>query len=129
MKMEVRFPGNLAVEAKVGNFVVRTDQPAAAGGDESAPSPYGLFLASLATCAGYFAVRFCRERDIDTEGMVLTASFERDSANHRLEKTSLHLTLPIGFPEKYKKAIIRAMDECTVKKAIQDPPAFEVTAE
>ncbi len=128
MRMEVRFPGKLAVEAKVGNFIVRADQPAAAGGDESAPSPFALFLASLATCAGFYAVAFCRQRDIDTEGMALTASFDRDSITHRLEKVSLALTLPPGFPEKYKKAIIRSMDECAVKRTIQDPPTFEVTA-
>jgi len=129
MNIEVRVAGELAVEAKVGEFIVRTDQPVSAGGDGSAPSPFSFFLVSLGTCALYFALRFCRERDIAVEGMKLDLDTDRDPHTHKLVTAKIRLTLPQGFPEKYKKAIIRVMDECTVKRTMLDPPAFEVTAE
>ena len=39
----------------------------------------------------------------------------------------LELTLPAGFPEKYKAAVMNAMNLCTVKKHLHQPPAFEIT--
>ena len=38
-----------------GERRIHTDQPAPAGGD-SAPSPFDLFLASIATCMGFYAI-------------------------------------------------------------------------
>ncbi len=46
-----------------------------------------------------------------------------------IEKVNLNLTLPDGFPEKYKTAITRSMDLCSVKKHMFNPPEFEIFAE
>lgn len=115
------------MSAKVGSFTVMTDQPVPHGGGGSAPSPYEMFMVSVAACAGYFAVAFCRERDIPTEGMSLGADFEKDSETKTLAKVKLVLRLPEGFPEKYKKPIMRTMDQCSVKRAIAAQPQFEIT--
>src|ERR1035438_8052938 len=50
---------------------VRTDQPRPHG-EDSAPAPFDLFLASIATCMGFYALRFCQERGIATEGLGLS---------------------------------------------------------
>ena len=42
----VTFPGGKRVDAQVGAFTIATDQPAAAGGADSAPAPFDLFRAS-----------------------------------------------------------------------------------
>src|SRR5690242_6208835 len=54
--IEVSFPGGKRVDARVGSFVVHTDQPADQGGEGGAVSPFDLFLASLATCAGIYVL-------------------------------------------------------------------------
>ena len=127
MGMEIVFPGGVAVEARYKGFSVRTDQPEAAGGENSAPSPFDLFLVSLGTCAGFFALRFCQERQIDTAGLSLSLETERDAGSHRLAKVRIVVALPAGFPEKYRAALLRATDQCTVKRALLDPPAFVIT--
>jgi hypothetical protein len=40
-------------------------------------------------------------------------------------KISIEIQLPDNFPEKYKKAAIRAADLCSVKKHIENSRAFE----
>ena len=52
MEMRVTFPGGKKVNAEWNGFVVPTDQPIANGGEETAPTPFEYFLASLASCAG-----------------------------------------------------------------------------
>lgn len=124
--MEITFPGGVAVAARHNDFTILTDQPAASGGANSAPSPFDLFLASLGTCAGFFALRFCQQRELDTTGLRLTLTTERDDAAHRLTLVRIVLDLPAGFPEKYHAAILKATDQCAVKRAIDHPPRFEV---
>ncbi len=124
--MEVRFPGGVAVEASFKGHTVRTDQPGPLGGD-SAPSPFDLFLASIATCMGFYALRFCQERGIGTEGLALALEIVRDEARRRVGSIRVALTLPEGFPEKYRDAIARAVDQCAVKKHMVEPPVFELS--
>lgn len=125
--MEITFPGGVAVEARHKEFTIRSDQPVTDGGANSAPSPFDSFLASLGNCAGFFALRFCQKRQLPTEGLRLTLETAWDAERHRLTRVQIAIHLPLAFPEKYRAAIIRATDQCTVKRSILDPPAFEVT--
>ncbi|NNN05925.1 MAG: osmotically inducible protein OsmC [Elusimicrobia bacterium] len=127
--MTIRFPGNKKVSAEFGGFTVATDQPVDAGGDGSAPSPFELFLASLGTCAGLFALSFCRKRGLPTEGLELTQTAVWDEAAHRVSKVVLRIRLPKDFPEKYRDSVAAAAALCTVKKHMQAPPDFEIVAE
>ena len=126
MNVAVSFPGGVAVEAGVNGHTVRTDQPAPLGAG-SGPAPFDLFLASIATCMGFYALRFCQERGIATEGLGLSLETVRDEGRKRLSTIRVALTLPPGFPEKYAGAVRRAVEECAVKKHMMEPPAFELT--
>ena len=126
MDIQVTFPGGKQVNAKVGDFVIETDQPKDLGGEGLFPAPFELFLASMATCAGIYALGFCQARKLPTEGLALVQRQEYDPAGKRLVKVTLELTLPAGFPETHRAAIVRAIENCKVKKAIAEAPVFEV---
>ena len=126
-EINVTFPGNLKVEAAVGDFSVVTDQPEKSGGDNSAPSPTEYFLVSIATCSAYFALKFCRTRDIDYSDMRLKMGYEWDRDQKCYPKLTIELALPEDFPDKYRAAIIKAMDQCVVKQHLHNPPEFEIT--
>ncbi len=123
----IHLPGGRRVEASVGLHRVRTDQPRENGGEDTAPSPFDLFLASLGTCAGIFVQGFCARREIPFEGIVLRETVDVD-AEGTLRTVHLDIELPPSFPEKYREALIRAVDQCSVKRAISAQPAFEVRA-
>lgn len=129
MEMEVTFAGKKKVNAAYKGFVIETDQCKEDGGEGSAPEPYDLFLASIGTCAGVYVVYFCEERGIDTQGIKLTLTFERNEEKHLMEAVCIHISLPPGFPAKYKKAIVKTAGLCTVKRNILDAPAFTITAD
>ena len=127
--MEIVFPGGKKVNAKWHGFEIKTDQPAGGGGGEgSAPTPFDLFQASLGTCAGIFALGFIQSRGLSAEGLKISVSFEQDAATHLLSKAAMKITLPKDFPEKYKAAVIKAAEQCLVKRTMDNPPKFEITA-
>ena len=78
MEMKVYFPGGKRVYADYGDFTIETDQPARGGGDDSAPAPFDLFLASIGTCAGIFALGFMQQRGIDPAGSSIAMSPQFD---------------------------------------------------
>jgi len=124
--IEVSFPGGKRVDARIDNLIVPTDQPIEKGGAGAAPEPFRLFLTSIATCAGIYALEFCLARQIPTEGMSLTLGYEMDEKNQACNRLDIDLKLPAGFPQEYRKAVIRVMNLCSVKKQILNPPEFVV---
>lgn len=129
MAMEISFPGGKKVNAQVNGFTIKTDQSKKDGGDDTAPTPSFLFLASLGTCAGIYALNFCEKRKMDTEKLKLVLDFESDPKTHMVKKVLMKLMLPPDFPEKYIPAIIKVMDLCHVKKHLHEPPEFETTTQ
>jgi putative redox protein len=128
MDMEVYFPGNKRVHARYKGFVVETDQPADSGGDNSAFAPFDLFLLSIGTCAGYYVLSFLQQRGLSTDGAGVVLRREVDQSSHLPSKISLEIRLPGDFPEKYREAVVRAAEQCAVKRALENPPAFETFA-
>ena len=128
MEMEIRFAGNKKVDAHFKDFVVETDQAKEEGGDGEAPEPFDLFMASMGTCAGIYVVYFCQERDIDLTGARMRVEFDQNDQSHLIEHVWMKIDLPPGFPSKYRKAVIRAAEMCTVKRNLARPPGFTVEA-
>lgn len=127
MEMTINFPGNKRVTATYKGFTVETDQPASEGGDGSAPEPFDLFLSSLGTCAGVYVVYFCESRNIPLDGISMTLHLERNERTHLMETIHMVIHLPPAFPEKYRSAVIRAAQMCTVKRNLDQPPEMMVT--
>ena len=120
MEMEIVFPGGTRVDAVVGPTVITTDQ------DGSAPPPFGLFLASIGTCAGIYVLQFCLHRNLPTDGIKIIQRTHKNPATKMIETVDLDIHVPPTFPEKYRDALIRSADQCAVKRHIQQPPKFNV---
>ena len=122
MEFTVSFEGKKKIVAQLGEHKVITDQPVMSGGDNEAPSPFLLFLASLGTCAGIYVKSFCDQRGISSEGITLTQKNSFNPITHLVEEVAIEINLPESFPDKYKEAIIKAAEQCTVKKHLHNPP-------
>jgi putative redox protein len=124
-EMTVAFPGGKKVDATFGGFTVVTDQSEKNGGDGSAPEPFDLFLASLATCAGIYVLGFCQKRDIPTDGIRLVQRLDRDEEK-KIVRIAISIEVPASFPEKYHEALVRVAAKCAVKRTIESPPEFAI---
>lgn len=121
----VTLPGARRVDAQIGAHTVHTDQPVENGGTNSAPSPFQLFLASVGTCAGIFVQGFCAARKVPTDGIRIIQR-ARYSEDGTLAEVQLYIELPTEFPEKYRDAVTKVAEQCSVKRAIAAHPMFTV---
>ncbi len=128
MEMKVALGPGMLVRALWDEFEVVTDQPPSLGGEASEPAPFDLFLASLATCAGFYVLSFCQVRRIPTDDIVLVQRTVPDPEGKGNDAIELEIILPPEFPKRYEKAVVRVADQCTVKKALVKPPEIRLTA-
>ncbi len=120
MEMEIVFPGGQRVDAVMGNLIVTTNQ------DGSAPAPFGLFLASIGTCAGIYVLSFCQQRGLPTDNIRIVQRMLTNPFTRMVERIELDIQVPADFPDKYKEAVIRAASQCAVKKHLEFPPEFDI---
>ena len=124
-KMEIKLVGGQKIFADYNGFTIQTDQSTSDGGDNSAPTPSALFFASLGTCSGLYALRFCEKRNIDIEELKISMEMQSNQKTYMVEKIVFNISLPPEFPEKYTSALIKSMNLCYVKKHLEQPPDFE----
>ena len=102
-------------------FSIPSDQPAPFG-EDTAPSPFDVFLSGVAACTAYFAQRYCRKWNLSHEGIRV----ELDpvfNAQHALTDVRLRLTVPKDFPRDHLPGLLRNASACPVKKALENPPS------
>jgi ribosomal protein S12 methylthiotransferase accessory factor len=124
-ELRITLDGKRRITAHVGKHEIHTDQPVSAGGDDSAPTPFDLFLASIGTCAGIFIQGFCAARNLDFTGIQIQ-QWPRYDAQGVLASVELAIELPPHFPPRYHEPLIRVVEQCKVKRAIAAQPEFQI---
>ena len=122
--MEITFDGGKVVTAHLHGHIIKTDQPLISGGQNTAPSPFELFLASIGTCTGIYVKSFCDNRKIPTDNIKIIQTSEYDEETGLPVNIKLDIKLPANFPEKYKEAVISVAELCKVKHTIAAHPVF-----
>jgi uncharacterized OsmC-like protein len=123
----VTWDGGLKFTANIRGHRLTVDQPREAGGEDGAPMPLELVPAALGTCVALYVQRFLATRGLDPRdlGVEVTATGATDP--HRLGRFEVRVTIPGGVPEKYRDAVRRAAEGCTVHHTLTHPPEISVS--
>jgi putative redox protein len=127
MAIDIYFDGNKKVNAVIDGFTVTTDQPVQSGGDNSAPTPFSLFLASLGTCAGIYIKGFCDQRGIDSTDIRIEMDYNYDPIRKLIVKFIMRIHVPADFPVQYEAAVIKSASLCAVKRHLNPVIENDVT--
>ena len=126
MELKVTLEGGKKVATKIGNHVIMTDQPSKYGGEDSAPAPFDLFVASIGTCAGFFIKSYCDNKGIDATGIEITMTPTVDAKTKQVTGFETKIHIPDSLPPEVHAPLRRAAEQCTVKKTIKNQPAFVI---
>ena len=123
MKTTVHYVGGVGFEAETRGHTVRTDLEIQSGGMDAAMSPPELLLASLGTCAGFYAMQYLNAHKLPAEGLVVEVTAEKVKDPARLGKFRIDVRGPEGAnPEGLK----RAVEKCLIHNTLMHPPLIEV---
>lgn len=123
--MEITFPENRGIQAKYKDFILRQ------GDFENwhegpPPSAFDLFVASIGLCASANVFAFMRSRGFDMAcTKIILHKFENEQ-KRMIDNFTFEVRIPRDLPDKYRQAIVRALDACAVKKHIVETPEFNI---
>ena len=125
--MRVEHRGGDKFDINVRGHVVRVDQPVKDRGEDTAPTPTELFIASLASCVAFYARRYLARHDLPTDGLAVEATFTMGSKPARVAGIAMRLIVPEGVPADRLDALLAVATHCTVHNTLTSEPDVSVT--
>ena len=125
MRMRVRRDGRYRFAIAVRGHEIACDQPAEAGGEDSAPTPPELLAASLAGCVAFYVARYCEQAGIPADDLEVLCDWQVGGKPRRMERLEVAVRLPACPPER-RKAIERVANSCLIHATLQHPPEIVV---
>ena len=114
-------------EIAVRGHRITVDQPEAMGGDDTAPTPTELFVASLASCSAFYARRYLSRHDLPVEGLRVETTYVMGTTPSRVSSFDITVHLPAGVPESRHKPLLAMIDRCTVHGTLTHEPEVTIS--
>ncbi len=128
MEVNINHLGGVKFEALARGHRVLCDQPAENRGTDAGMTPPELLLASLGTCAGFYAAEYLRTRGLSAEGLGVRVTADKATGPARLATFRIEVTAP-GLDPQHEAGLMRAVHACLIHNTLMRPPAIEIALE
>src|SRR5690242_8607277 len=112
MEISVEHLGGVQFEIKARQHTIACDQPPENGGYDEGMTPPELLLASLGSCAGFYAVMYLKKHKLPTQGTRVHVSADKAKNPARMEDFRITVDVPADFTDEQKKGIEDAVHHC-----------------
>jgi uncharacterized OsmC-like protein len=127
LPMWVEHRGGDQFDINVRGHLVRVDQPVKDGGEDTAPTPTELLIASFASCVAFYVRRYLARHDLPTDGLAVEARFDMGAKPARVAGIDVRLIVPEGVPVERLDALLAVATHCTVHNTLASEPEVSIT--
>jgi uncharacterized OsmC-like protein len=113
-----------AIQAR--SHIVTSDQPLENGGEDSGMTPPEFLLASLGSCAAYYAVEYLRTRNLAETGVEVSVTADKLLKPARLGNFRIHVLSPVELTPERSEGLVRAVHHCLVHNTLLSPPEIKI---
>lgn len=117
MEVTAQYLGDSKFEVAARGHRIVCDQPRDNGGSDEGMSPPELLLASLATCAGYYAAQYLKTRGLPIEEVRVRVSAEKALHPARLASFRIEVTTTI-LDDGHQAGLLRAVNACLIHNTL-----------
>lgn len=129
MEITVKHLGDVQFEIKARQHTIISDQPEADGGFDEGMTPPELLLASLGSCAAFYAAQYLRRRGLAEEGLIVRVHAEKVKGPARIENFHIAITSPVALPQEHLAGMHTAAHQCLIHNTLLHPPKIEILVE
>jgi putative redox protein len=122
MEVLVTHLGAVQFEIKARQHEIACDQPAQNGGFDEGMTPPELLLASLGSCAGFYAAAYLKKHKLAEKGTRVRVTAEKMKSPARLDNFVIELDLPVELDERHRKGVEEAVHHCLIHNTLLAPP-------
>lgn len=105
------------------------DQPADNGGEDSGMTPPELLLASLGSCAAFYAVQYLKTRNLAESGVEATVNADKLKQPARLGNFRVQVVCPIPLTDEQTEGLMRSVHHCLIHNTLLMPPEIKIELE
>ena len=124
MEVLVEHLGAVQFEIKARQHTIACDQPAENGGFDEGMTPPELLLASLGSCAGFYAAAYLRKHKLAENGTRVKVSAEKAKDPARMDQFRIEVEVPVDLDEKHRAGIDAAVHHCLIHNTLLHPPSI-----
>jgi putative redox protein len=130
MEVFVEHLGAVQFEIKARQHKIVCDQPPENGGFDEGMTPPELLLASLGSCAGFYAAQYLKKNNLAGEGMRVRVTADKAKNPPRMDNFRIEVEVPSAFSEQHRNGILEAVQHCLIHNTLLRPPkiTLEVSA-
>ena len=101
-----------------GSNTIVCDQPAENGGEGSGMTPPELLLASLGSCAAFYAVQYLKTRNLAETGVEVRVTAEKLKQPARVGNFRVQVVCPVSLTEEQREGLMRSVHHCLVHNTL-----------
>jgi uncharacterized OsmC-like protein len=126
MEVKVSHLDRVKFSIQARSHTVLCDQPAENGGEDTGMTPPELLLASLGSCAAFYAVQYLKTRNLAESGVEVTVSAEKLKQPARLGNFNIQVVCPVALTEEQTAGLMRSVHHCLVHNTLLAPPEIKI---
>ncbi|MDX8402326.1 MAG: OsmC family protein [Mariprofundaceae bacterium] len=123
--MRVVLDEGVRFTARTRGHALVIDQPEDNGGTDAGMTPPELMAASLASCVGYYVVRYCEQAGIDPAGLTVDCDWRVGGEPRCIERFDVEVDLP-NCPANRRRAVERVAGQCLIHHTLHGEPEVHV---
>ena len=137
MEVSVLHLGAVQFEITAREHKVVSDQPTESGGFDEGMTPPEFLLASLGSCAAYYAVDYLKRSNLKVEGTKVKVTAEKNKGiipgkpytGARIDNFMIEVEIPRELTPEQRHGVEEAVHRCLVHNTLLNPPKIELKIE
>lgn len=102
------------------------DQPIDNGGEDSGMTPPELLLASMGSCAAFYAMQYLKARQLAETGVEVTVTAEKLKQPARVGNFRVHVVCPVPLTADQTDGLMRSVHHCLIHNTLLSPPEIHI---
>jgi uncharacterized OsmC-like protein len=130
MEIIVEHLGSVQFQISTRGHSIVSDQPVEYGGYDEGMTPPELLLASLGSCAGYYAAQYLRKHKLAIEGtrVRVTCDKVKEPVPH-MDNFRIELESPVELSSEHRQGVHDAVEHCLVHNTLLHAPKISLQIE
>lgn len=126
MEVKVTHLDQVKFSIQARNHTILSDQPEDNGGTDAGMTPPEFLLASLGSCAAFYAMQYLKSRNLAQTGVEVTVTAEKLKPPARLGNFVIKVFCPVALTEEQNEGLMRSVHHCLVHNTLLSPPAIQI---
>jgi uncharacterized OsmC-like protein len=129
MEVKVSHLGKVGFNIQSRSHSIVCDQPAENGGEDTGMTPPEFLLASLGSCAAFYAVQYLKTRNLAENGVEVSVTADKLKQPARLGNFNIHVVCPVPLTEAQTEGLRHSVRSCLIHNTLLSPPEIEIELE